>query len=395
MSNAGSNPPRKRGRKVRVEMRRNRAKTTRGKGDLTQKYRSEDVKTEDSKNTENVRAKGGLSRKRTIILHEEETGETSLRDGVVVALRGLIAEVDEGGQIWGCTVRRMLRTRTIQERHPIAVGDKVRFLPVESGGKEGVAMSAAHSLREGVIEEVAPRTTTLMRQYERRVQVVAANVDLAVIVMAADQPTLRPHLIDRYLVSAHMGAMRPIICINKADLDVDGFAAEVAERYTAIGYTAILTSVVEGRELERLREVLRNQTSVLAGPSGVGKSSLLNALDPNLRLEVGTLTDLQRGRHTTTTARLLRWAFGGYVVDTPGLRQFDLTGIEAEEVEAYFREFAELVQQCGFPNCSHTHEENCAIRAAVVEEIISPDRYESYCRLYEECVSKRKEKYRS
>jgi ribosome biogenesis GTPase / thiamine phosphate phosphatase len=408
MTGRDSESPRKRGRKVRVEMRRNRAKTTRGKGDLTQKYRDEDVKTEDAQGSESVRAKGGLSRKRTIMLHEGEAAQTELRDGVVVALRGLIAEVDDGQQIWGCTVRRMLRTRTIQERHPIAVGDQVRFLPVEAGrGRENPEaqrdshqgfsqqVSAARSLPEGVIEKVAPRKTTLMRQYERRVQVVAANVDLAVIVMAADQPTLRPHLIDRYLVSAHVGEMRPIICINKADLDVDGFAAEVAEGYAALGYKSLLTSVVEGRELEALREILQGQTSVLAGPSGVGKSSLLNALDPNLKLAVGTLTDLQRGRHTTTTARLLRWAFGGYVVDTPGLRQFDLAEMEPEAVEAYFIEFAELIPQCGFPSCSHTHEENCAVKAAVEAGGVSPERWESYCRLYEECVTKRKEKYHS
>lgn len=395
MSDREPDRSRKGRRKVRVDLRRNRGKTTRDQSDLARKFLSEDVQAEDVKLTESVRAKGGLSRKRTIIIREDESGLGELRDGLVVALRGLIAEVDDGRTLWGCTVRRLLRTRTIQERHPIAVGDRVRFRPVAMAGQETVTISDSQALPEGVVEEVAERKTTLTRRYERRIQVVAANIDIAVIVMAVDQPTLRPHLIDRYLVSVHLGDMRPVICINKADLDVDGAAAGVAERYASLGYKSLLTSVVDGSGLDLLREVLSGQTAVLAGPSGAGKSSILNALDPGLNLKVGTLTDLQRGKHTTTTARLLKWAFGGHVVDTPGLRQFDLTEIDPTELEAYFIEFRDLVSQCRFPNCTHTQETECAVRDAVEDGRICPERYESYCRMYEECVEKRKEKYRS
>ena len=141
--------------------------------------------------------------------------------------------------------------------------------------------------------------------------------------------------------------------------------------------------------MDELRELLAGQTSTLVGPSGVGKSSLLNAIEPGFSLKVGTLTDLARGRHTTTTARLLPWSFGGYVVDTPGLRQFELASVEAEEVEAYFKEFVDLIQQCKYPNCSHTHEANCAIKAAVEEGRITPERYDSYCKMYEECAARR------
>lgn len=385
---------RKRARKVRIELRRNRARTAREKSELTRRVHAEDEHVEDAEQGESVRAKGDLSRKRTIIVGGDEAAVSS-QDGVAVAVRGLIVEVDDGRQLWACTVRRMLRTRMIDHRNPVAVGDRVRFQPVRAGGKDAVAVSATQSLPEGVIDKVEERHTTLTRHYERRVQIVAANVDLAVIVVAADQPTLRPHLIDRYLVAAHVGKLRPVICINKADLDQDGIAAGVAERYTTIGYTSLLTSVVTRLGLDQLCAVLRGQTSVLAGPSGAGKSSLLNALDPCLNLKVGTLSDLQRGRHTTTTARLLKWAFGGYVVDTPGLRQFDLAELEPDELEAYFKEFAELMPRCRFKNCTHTQETDCAVRAATESGQLAPERYESYCRMYEECVDKQREKYHS
>lgn len=383
----------KAGRKVRVDLRKNRGKTARGKSELTSQYREETIKQEDAELSENVRAKGRLSRKRTIIVHDDATADAELLDGTVVALRGLLAEVDDGKRIWACTVRRMLRTRLIKERHPVAVGDAVRFRPVESAGRQRHAVSASRELAEGVVENVAERKTVLLRQYERRVHVVAANIDIAVIVMAADQPTLRPHLIDRYLVSAHTGEMLPVICINKMDLDADSFAAGVVERYTRLGYKSFGTSVISGVGLDSLREALRDQTSVLAGPSGVGKSSLLNILDPDLRLDVGSLTDLQRGKHTTTTARLLRWAFGGYVVDTPGLRQFDLTEIEPDALEAYFVEFVDLIQDCRFEDCSHTHEGDCEIQAAVNDGRIAPERYDSYCRMYAESVAKKQQRY--
>ena len=378
------------GRKVRIDLRRNRGNIVREKADWTRRLHEGDVEQDGALAGESVRTKGELSRKRTVVVRDSDKAGTALRSGVVVTMRGLVAEVDDGERLWACTIRRLLRTRLIKERGPLAVGDAVRFLPVEAGSEEARSMSEGKDMPEGVIDEIAPRKTTLLRRYGRRIQVIAANVDIGLVVVAADQPTLRPHLIDRCLAAVHKGGLRAAVCINKADLDVDGFAGSVGERYAALGYQSLLTSVVDGRGMEALRELLRGQTSVLFGPSGVGKSSLLNALDPELRLRVGTLTDLQRGRHTTTTARLLRWVFGGYVVDTPGLRQFDLEDIEPEELEAYFVEFVELIKECRFPSCTHTHEDDCAIKAAVEEGRISIDRYESYCKMYEECAAKPK-----
>ncbi len=373
-------------KKVRVEFRKNRGKTARDKSQWTREFHQDKTKSDDAGTSENVRAKGDLSRKRTIIVDEESTA--GLVKGTVVRMRGLIAEVDDGKQIWACTVRRVLRTRQIDERHPVAVGDRVFLTRVEMAGEKSTLMSDDCELTEGVIEEIEPRTTTLLRHYDRRVHVVAANIDVVVIVVSADQPTLRPHLIDRYLVAIHQGEMRPVICINKADLDVDGHAAAVAERYRQIGYVVLFTCILDMRGIDALRAELTDRTSVLVGPSGVGKSSLLNVLDSELKLKVGDLSDLQRGRHTTTTASLLRWQFGGFVVDTPGTRQFDLVKLASEEVEAYFKEFVDRISGCRFPDCSHTHEENCAIQDAVDSGEITAERYDSYVKIYEECREK-------
>lgn len=382
--------PQKRGRKVRVDLRKNRGKIARDKRDLTRRLHVGDESVEDLAREESVRPKGDLSRKRTIVIEEQGADRKDLRDGVVVSVRGLIAEVDDGVQRWACTIRRLLRTRLIEERVPITVGDQVRFLPDPSGESDGGVTIEGQVFPAAVIEDVQERETVLVREYERKRQVIAANVDAVVIAVAAARPPLRPHLIDRYIVSIHQGQMRPIVCINKADLDSTGAAAAVAETYRSLGYRAIMTSVPAGIGLDLLREVLRDQTSVLVGPSGVGKSSLINALAPELNLRIGSLTDLERGKHTTTTARLLRWPFGGYVVDTPGMRQFELPRVDAEELEAYFAEFVDLIRDCKFPGCSHVHEAGCAIRAAVEDGRITNQRYDSYCKMHAECEARPK-----
>lgn len=378
----------KKGRKVRVEMRKNRGKPSRD-NDWTRQFKSGTDQVHEAEQSENVRSKGDSSRKRTIIVGDE-SADLALQRGIVVAMRGLVAEVDDGSRLWACSVRRKLRTFLITQRVPIAVGDQVMFSPVAAGDEESRFVSGDRNLPEGVVERVLPRQTLLLRQYERKVQVVAANVDTAFITLAADQPKLRPHLIDRYLVAVHAGKMRPIICINKSDLDADEFAAEVAERYLQLGYRSLYISVERGIGLDELRELLKDQTSVFVGPSGVGKSSIINALEPGFDLKIGTLSDLERGRHTTTTARLLRWSFGGYVVDTPGMRQFELADVGSQELEAYFKEFVDLIPNCKFQNCTHRHEKGCAVIAAVENEQITPERFESYVKMFEECLEREK-----
>ncbi|MEE8170982.1 MAG: ribosome small subunit-dependent GTPase A, partial [Phycisphaerae bacterium] len=307
-------------------------------------------------------------------------------DGIVIAVRGATVHVEnDGGESFLCSVRRVLRSRMIAERSVIAVGDRVRFVPVELRTAESSSPEGSID-RQGVVEDILPRHTTLIREYGDRVHVIAANVDQALIVASVDEPPLRPHLIDRFLVAVHKGGLRPVICINKCDFPLDADAAEflddVTDRYLALQYQVVRTSVVAGDGIDAIRDLLKDKISVLVGMSGVGKSSLLNAVQPGLRLRVGDVSDSsRRGQHTTTTALLLRLETGGYVVDTPGVRQFELAHVDAEELEAYFPEFVDRVAHCRYPNCRHLDESDCAIRAAVDAGEIHPDRYDSFVRM--------------
>lgn len=371
--NTPSQPGKK---KQRVAFRYNRAKPARKK-DWTRQFREQDEDQDETVAEERVKAKGDLSRKRTII---ETDGDPLInlaenqRVGTAIAVRGQIAEVDDGCRIWPCTVRRILRTRLIEQRHPVAVGDQVIF--TITADKEGVE-------REGVIERVAPRHGTLSRRYGDRVHTIVANVDQVIIVASANYPPIKPHLIDRYIVSALAGDLEPIVCVNKIDLDDTGEGAEAVTLYRSIGHQVLATSALTGQGLDELRGVMKDNESVLAGQSGVGKSSLLNVLQPSLNLTVGEMSQATaKGRHTTSTARLLRMDFGGYVVDTPGVRSFELAQIPANELEVYFVEFADRVADCKFPNCTHIHENGCAIQKAVADGQIDEDRYESYVRMF-------------
>lgn len=388
MSSSSSKKPAKGGKKVRVQFRRNRS-TRRRQTDWTQQAREAEGHEIDAERSERVVAKGSLSRRRTVTIRDEG-GElpVGLRRGTVIAMRGLYAEVDEDGHVWTCTVRRVLRTRLINERQPVTVGDRVCFRTGETfrSIKTEASKPTQHgerSSREGVIESVGPRQGQLRRKVRRRVHTIVANVDQAIIVNSADQPPPKPHLIDRYIVATLAGDITPVICINKVDLDLDGSAGELLERYARLGYATIHASAITGEGVDTLRDVLKDKASVIAGQSGVGKSALLNAVEPGLRLRTGDVSEQTRkGRHTTTTATLIRLATGGYVVDTPGVRSFDLSFVGRHEFESYFVEFLDHVPSCKFPDCTHTHEDNCAVKQAVERGEIQPERYESYVRLF-------------
>ncbi len=366
-----------RGRKVRVDFRRNRQARRRQKFIPTHlSKQADDIDALATPQWETVSAKGELSRKRTIIERDGEAVAGAI-DGVVVSVLGLMAEVDAAdGRRYVCTVRRILRTLRIGERHPVVVGDRVRFTP---------AGSAGGASNEGVIHAVLPRRTQLCRATERKIHPIAANVDQVIVVASADQPPLKTSLVDRYLVSASAGMMAATVCVNKVDLDRQGLVPEVLERYRRIGYPTLATSTVTGAGIDALRAALAGRSSVIAGQSGVGKSSLLNAVQPGLQLRVGEVSkETAKGRHTTTTAQLLKLDGGGYVVDTPGIRAFELAMVPVHELEAHFVEFEALIPQCRFPNCTHVHEEGCAVLAAVERGDVHPARHASYVRLFRE-----------
>jgi len=236
---------------------------------------------------------------------------------------------------------------------------------------------------EGVIERVEPRHGVLARRTHGREHIVAANVDQVAIVVSADQPPLKPGLIDRFLISAEKGGLRPLVCINKIDLVDVQWLQPIVGLYAQLGCDVVLTSATTGWGLDRLRWLLRGRQTVFAGQSGVGKSSLLNAIQPGLQLKVGEVSAWSgKGRHTTRRAELLPLDFGGWVVDTPGIRQLELWDVVPEEVEGFFVEFRPFVPKCKFPDCMHTHEIQCGVKQAVQLGLISQLRYESYCKIY-------------
>jgi ribosome biogenesis GTPase len=368
-------------KKVRVAFKKNRQKRTRA-NDLTTQFGRDGGRGVEPVSGERVRAKGELSRHRTVMQEVAEDpvdGDptprlavdlSTCRVGRVVRVHGLISVVQaEDGHEVRCNVRRVLKTMSIDGRNVVAVGDRVWFRPVGD---------------EGMIENVEPRRGTITRGYRRREHVIVSNVDQLLIVSALAEPGLKLPLIDRYLISAEKGGVRPIIVLNKSDLVDLAPYQWVVGLYTQLGYETIPTSAANGQGLARLREVLAQGATAFSGQSGVGKSSLLNAIQPGLNLRVREVSDwTAKGKHTTTTAELIRLASGGYVVDTPGLRQFELWNVEQAEIEAYFIEFRPYIPLCKFPDCSHVHESGCAVKDALYRGQIHTGRYESYLKLYQ------------
>jgi ribosome biogenesis GTPase len=366
-------------RKVRTDFRKNRVVRAREKHRLD-RAGDEDSPVGDDPRGERMSGKGHISRKRTVAgaeIVEDATGTHVLLDidrtvcrlGRVLRVQGLISIVrDDDGKLFQCATRRLLKTLVTDQRHVVAAGDIVWFRP------EGT--------EEGIIERVEPRHGVVSRTSRGRQHVLVANVDQLVIVTSAAEPRIKPNLIDRLLVTAERAEIRPIICINKIDLIEPADLMPLVGVYAQLGYEVLSVSASTGFGVDRLRARLSSRESVVSGQSGVGKSSLLNAVEPGLHLRVQTVSEeTQKGRHTTTTAELIPLSFGGYVVDTPGIRQFQLWDVIPEEVASFFRELRPYVSRCRFPDCTHTHEDFCAVKDAVADGWIDARRYESYVQI--------------
>ena len=367
---------------VRADFRKRQSTRTR-ENDLTRQFKDQSDKLEDSQTGERVSGKGRLTRKRTVAgsAQENEAGfqvelevdESRCRNGRVISVHGLGSFVRvTDGTIYRCTVRGVLKSLATDLQHVVVAGDHVA---IEVGG-------AGHDEEQAVIVRVDARRNQISRTSRKRQQVLVSNIDFVCIVASAAEPQLKPNLIDRYLISAEKANIDPIIVINKADLVDVADLQPVIGVWAQMGYPVLLTSTETGLGVERLKRMVSGRDSVVTGQSGVGKSSLLNVIEPGLQLRVGTVSDEnQKGRHTTTAAKLIPLENGGHLIDTPGIRQFQLWDVIPEEVAGYFRDLRPFINGCRFPDCTHTHEDDCAVKWAVADGKLDVRRYESYVQI--------------
>lgn len=282
-------------------------------------------------------------------------------EGIILKALSGFYYVDGGdGALTACRGRGKFRH---QKLIPL-VGDRVRFTPLGEGA--------------GILDEILPRKNQFQRP-------AVANIDQLVVIASGAVPVTDPFLIDRVVSIAEGRDCEPVICINKCDLDA---AEELYQTYRKAGFLTLRVSAETGEGIPELAAAIAGKVSAFTGNSGVGKSSILNALEPEFRLQVGEVSDkLGRGRHTTRHVELFRLSSGAIVADTPGFSSFDTEGMELrrpEELQYTFREFAPYLDQCRFTGCAHVKEKGCAVLAAVKTGAIAPSRHASYVRLYEQ-----------
>ena len=296
------------------------------------------------------------------------TNENTLQGLIIKAQSGFFT-VETGQGFTVCQLRGKLK-KGRATGDLAALGDKVWITVLDDGS--------------GVIEEVEERKQAIVRLDPRPQgvyqQILLANADQAVFVFACANPNPKLRMLDRFLVITEKQKIPAVIVANKIDLNEN--AKELFGLYESIGYRVIYTSTKTGEGVDELHEALKKKTSAMAGPSGVGKSSLLNAIQPGLGLAVNEISSaMKKGKHTTVTRQMFPLEGGGYVADTPGWKSLALWDTEPEEMEAYFPELRDLVQGCQFSDCTHTHEPKCAVLAAVEDGRVHRDRFDSFLRL--------------
>ncbi|EAX48598.1 ribosome small subunit-dependent GTPase A [Thermosinus carboxydivorans Nor1] len=286
--------------------------------------------------------------------------------GVVVKAYNSYYYVQTGDKLTMCT----LRGRFKKERFSLLVGDEVEYLPLDEG--------------KGVIETILPRRSMLKRP-------MVANVDQVILTFAAASPDPSFVIIDRFLILAELSQLNAQICLNKIDLADAAEIGQIVDLYRKIGYSVLETSVKTGQGIDELRRQLYGRITVFAGPSGVGKSSLLNAVEPGLSLVTGEISiKIGRGKHTTRFAELLPLAGGGFVVDTPGFSFTEFADIVPTELARAFPEIAAAAPACKFNTCLHHKEPQCAVKQAVTDGCIAASRYASYLEVLSEVQENRK-----
>nr|WP_068888215.1 ribosome small subunit-dependent GTPase A [Pedobacter panaciterrae] len=297
--------------------------------------------------------------------------------GLVIKSTGSWYQVHaENGVDYDCRIKGKFRIQGIQTTNPIAVGDQVEF-ELEPNSDNGVIYKL-HDRKNYIIR----KSINLSKQ----AQIIAANMDQAFLVVTLASPRTSLGFIDRFLATAEAYSIPAVLIFNKLDLfNEDGLAilAEYAAIYEKIGYPCYTVSAIEGTNIPQIESLLKDKTTLFSGHSGVGKSSLINALLPGRSIKTGEISEASdKGQHTTTFAEMHTLPFGGYLIDTPGIRELGIFDIRPEELGHYFREMRDLMHECKFNNCRHVNEPGCAVIKAVESGEIELSRYESYLSIY-------------
>ncbi len=308
-----------------------------------------------------------------------------MKTGVVIKSTGSWFNVQNyDGEIIPCRIRGRIRLDGIRSTNPVAVGDRVKY-------------DFDPQTKNGVITEICDRKNYIIRRstnLSKQTQIIAANIDQAILMVTINYPVTTYLFIDRFLASCQAYRIPCVIIFNKIDQYCDEeneMLSIYRDIYENIGYKTMSISATEQEYLEDVKELLKDKTSLISGHSGVGKSTLINKLEPGLDLKTAAISDVHlTGRHTTTFAEMHPFSFGGFVIDTPGIRGFGLADVEKEELYHFFVEFFEYSKNCHFHNCQHLNEPNCAVKDAVENGEIAESRYDSYASIY----FNRDEKYR-
>lgn len=307
-----------------------------------------------------------------------------MKKGIVIKSTGSWYTVEtEYGEKFECKIKGKFRIKDIKSTNPIAVGDKVEFT-VQSSTND----NKEHNI--GLISGIEDRKNYIIRRSQnlsKQSHIIAANIDQAVLVVTLFYPVTTTTFIDRYLASAEAYRIPVLIVFNKNDRLTDDQKKalnSIIDIYTKIGYSCITTSATTLFGIENLKNALKNKINVVNGHSGVGKSTLINILEPGLNLKTMDISDFHNtGKHTTTFTTLYKLSFGGYIIDTPGIKAFGMLEMEAWEISHYFPEIFKISRDCQYNNCSHTHEPGCAVKVAVKIGKIAVSRFISYLGLLE------------
>ncbi len=294
--------------------------------------------------------------------------------GIVIRATGSWYEVLHEGEVIRCRIRGRLRLKGIRSTNPVVVGDEVRCDRDETG--------------DYTILDITPRRNYIIRRasnLSRESHIIAANIDQAVLMVTLRQPETAWEFVDRFLVTCEAYKVPVTILLSKIDLQDTEEVTRFKEIYTRVGYPVMELSAPEGRGIEAVKELLKDKITLLSGNSGVGKSTLIKTIDPELEVRTGEISESHhKGRHTTTFSTMYPLSGGGAVIDTPGIKGFGLIDIDDDELWHYFPEMMRLASGCRFYNCTHTHEPGCAVVEAVKSGEIAYERYESYLKILDE-----------